>query len=76
VRAAPLTVTPPLPHWPMTRRAADALVVVADELLPAQRMPFGREPPVVSRSRGATVVGASQETGNGFSRLDRGRGQG
>ena len=34
VRAAPLTVTPALSEWPLTHRAADSLVAMADVLLP------------------------------------------
>lgn len=65
VRAAPLTVTPALSDWPLTRRAADALAAVADELLPAHRMPFGREAPWVEPFGRGVVVRGSQETGIG-----------
>ena len=43
VRAAPLTVTPALAQWPLTRQAAESLVDLANVLLPPsppRRVPF------------------------------------
>lgn len=57
-RAAPLTVTPALAGWPLTRRAAETLAEVAGGLLPAPRMPYGREDPRVEPfGRGVVVRG-------------------
>jgi len=65
-RAAPLTVTPAFSDWPLTRRAAEALVSVAEEhLLPPHRMPFGREAPYATSFGRGVVVRGSQETGIG-----------
>jgi hypothetical protein len=47
-RAAPLTVTPPLSEWPMTRRAADWCARFADVLVPPlvlSGLPLQREGP-------------------------------
>ena len=66
VRAAPLTITPALSEWPLTRRAAESLVAVADILLPPTpraRMSFGREEPTITPFARGTVVTAAQETG-------------
>jgi Putative DNA-binding domain len=66
VRAAPLTVTPALSEWPLTRRAADSLVAMADVLLaPVQpgRMPFGRQEPEITPFARGAVVAATQQTG-------------
>jgi hypothetical protein len=65
-RAAPLTVTPALSEWPLTRRAADSLVAMADMLLPpAQpgRMPFAREAPAITPFARGAVVTAAKQTG-------------
>jgi hypothetical protein len=66
-RAAPLTVTPSLADWPLTRRAADSLVATADHLLPAERMPFGRKAPALTPFARGADVSAAQETGIGRS---------
>ena len=65
-RAAPLTVTPALSEWPLTRRAADSLVATADVLLPPpqpRRMPFERQAPVITPFARGAVVTAAQQTG-------------
>lgn len=63
VRAAPLTVTPALSDWPLTRRAGEALTAVAGELLPPDRMPFDYQPPTIEPFGRGITVRASQETG-------------
>lgn len=66
VRAAPLTVTPALSEWPLTRRAADSLVAMADVLLPPVqpgRMAFGRQAPAIAPFARGAVVTAAQQTG-------------
>jgi hypothetical protein len=65
-RAAPLTVTPALSEWPLTRRAADSLVAMADVLLPPVppgRLPFDRQAPAIAPFARGTVVTAAQQTG-------------
>lgn len=65
-RASALTVTPALSEWPLTRRAADSLVAMADALLPPVqpgRMPFGREEPAIAPFARGAVVTAAQQTG-------------
>ena len=69
VRAAPLTVTPALSEWPLTRRAADSLVALADVLLlpQASRMPFKRQTPGITPFARGAVVTAAQQTAIGRS---------
>ena len=65
-RAAPLTVTPALSEWPLTRRAADSLVAMADVMLPPpqpRRMPFERQAAVITPFARGAVVTAAQQTG-------------
>lgn len=65
-RAAPLTVTPPLRDWPLTRRAADRAHELVDRLVPRlpvsnrdpTRAPHGRA--MVTSVERATVTGARQ----------------
>lgn len=66
VRVAPLTVTPALADWPLTRRAADTLVALANVLLPPtppRRLPFEREGPWITPFARGVVVEATQQTG-------------
>lgn len=65
-RAAPLTVTPALSEWPLTRRAADSLVAMADVLLPPTqpgRLPFARQAPAITPFARGAVVTAARQTG-------------
>jgi Putative DNA-binding domain len=65
-RAAPLTVTPAFSEWPLTRRAADSLIAMADVLLPPpqpRRMPFERHAPAIAPFARGAVVTAAQQTG-------------
>jgi hypothetical protein len=63
VRAAPLTVTPALRDWPLTRAAAEECERRADALLPAARAPFGREGPRLEPFGRAIAAQVVQETG-------------
>ncbi|MDQ6805506.1 MAG: hypothetical protein M3065_11200 [Actinomycetota bacterium] len=58
-------VTPTLSEWPLTRRAADSLVAMADALLPPVQpgMPFGRQGPAIAPFARGAVVTAAQQTG-------------
>ncbi len=62
VRAVPLTVTPALRDWPLTRAAAEECER-RDALLPAARAPFGREGPRLEPFGRAIAAQVVQETG-------------
>lgn len=61
-RAAPVTVTPSLAAWPLTRRAANWCTARVDQLL-EQRAPYGRQGPYPEAFARAIVVRLSQDTG-------------
>jgi hypothetical protein len=65
VRAAPLTVTPALTAWPLTRGAAEACVEIADRLVPPLASvgpPRRRRGPEIRPRGRAVVVTISQRT--------------
>lgn len=63
VRAAPLTVTPALRDWPLTRRGADWCLKCAGALLPKGGAPFDREGPWLESFGRAVVARVEQQTG-------------